>query len=215
MKTPRLLTLTLLFTTALAPFRAAAEGLERELPPPDFYARNADALGLSEAQKDRLRETMQRAESQFREVREQMGSREAALREAVADASKSEDEVMPHLRAMLETEAKAKAVQFRAQLTLRRLLTPEQWEKARPLIAQAGAKGGGPSDEMRARLQERFEQVRSRAQEIFRDSAPPEEFQRTVREVEERVKAGDPEGARKMLERILQELEKERVKRGK
>jgi hypothetical protein len=131
---------------------------------------------------------------------------------------KPEAEIMERLKAMLATEAEAKAIQFRGHLALRRLLTPAQWEKARPLIARAaeqpGAQDRARMEEMRARLQERFEQIKAQAKELYRDSEPPEELRQMGRAAEEKLKAGDLDGARQLLERGLEELEKERVKRG-
>ena len=197
------------------PLRAAEDaGLKSVLPPPEFYSRQAEALQLTAEQQRSLRELFAGMNREFAVAQSNLTLRSRELEAAVQDTSLPADEVTRQFQALLQAENCAKELRFHASLAARRLLTPEQWERARALADSAPSRARtGPAanlpEEVRAPLQKKLERVRARAREAF-PGGPPPAFRRRMNELQNRVRSGQAADADKIFDQLIADLEKRR-----
>lgn len=212
----RFLALLALGTLAVLPLRAADDhaGLKSVLPPPEFYVRHKESLDLTSTQGQSLRELLDTMNRDFRAAEADLTARSRELQAAVEDKSLPADAVKQKLQALLQAENRAKEIRFHASLAARRLLTPEQWERARALADSAPSRARtGPAanlpEEVRAPLQKKLERVRALAREAF-PGVPPPEFRRRMNELQNRVRSGQAADADKIFDQLIADLEKRR-----
>ena len=203
-------------TLAASLSRAADDNatLKSVLPPPEFYVRHKEALNLTPAQGQSLREVLGTMNREFSIAQSNLTLHSRELGAAVEDKSLPADAVKQKLQALLQAENRAKEIRFDASLAARRLLTPEQWEKARLLTNAAPSRlRTGPAanlpEEVRAPLQKKLERVRALAREAF-PSGPPPDFRRRLNEVQTQVRNGQVEAADKLFDQLIAEMEKRR-----
>src|SRR4051794_36197000 len=110
--------LVALFTAALAAHTVHAQGpadpIGRNLFPPEFIMNNADAINLTDAQKQSLHETMQQRQEQFGELQQALQRETEALGKLLAEPSANETSVLAQFDKLQDREREIK----RAQLSL-------------------------------------------------------------------------------------------------
>ncbi len=218
MKTPsffHLTTLLALLALAVLPVRAQdGAGLKSILPPPEFYTRHKDALNLTSEQGRALREVLNGLHREFTPAESNLTVATRELETAVADATRPAAEVTRKVEALLQAENRAKIVRFNASLAARRLLTDEQWAKARTLAAAAPTRPRtGPAsnlpEDSRAALKAKLDRVRALAGEVFPDGPPPE-MRRRFAALPDKVRSGQTAEAEKLFDQLIADLEKRR-----
>ncbi len=165
--------------------------------PLDFYLKNREALGLNE---DQVRE-MDRIAEELRESGEKI---------EVAQNPVDQDKVMGSFERLLQAENEMKMLQFRARIAMRKVLTPEQFEKVQGLAKKAVTSRGGAAG---GDVREMFEQVRRGIGKRSGGGEPPRELVEKLEQVEQAVKHGRGEEAKRQLEGMLRHLREERGSR--
>src|SRR5687767_6267057 len=104
----KLAALFALLSLAVARVGVAAEGLDAELLPPEFLFTQRDALGLSDAQLQAIKEAMERARGDFEKHKAQVDERAHALKEILRQPDPDVAQVEEKLRALLIKETDVK-----------------------------------------------------------------------------------------------------------
>lgn len=210
MKTPRiiLLVLPILCLGGAAVSLAVAEQLAPGnsgvvLLPPDFYNSHREALGMSE---DQLREMQRIAEESFRPaegLQAEMRKRNEALREVIARHPANPDEAAERFRQVLEVEHQIKAMQLLAKVAMRNILSAEQFEKLKQLVAKYQARKG---DNVTAGLKEKFEQLKQEIKRRAGGGEPPRELVGRLEQIERAARDGRVKEAEQQVDVLLRQL---------
>lgn len=205
---------TLLAFCALAalPLRAAEDaGLQSVLPPPEFYSRQAETLQLTPEQQRSLRELFAGMNREFAVAQSNLTHRSRELEAAVQNTTLPAAEVAGRFQALLQAENRAKEIRFHASLVARRLLTEEQWQKARSLADAAARTRPNPAanspDDVRAPLQKKLERIRALVAEVY-PNGPPTELRARFTGLHSQVRASQSADADKLFDQFVADLEK-------
>jgi Spy/CpxP family protein refolding chaperone/ribosomal protein S20 len=174
--------------------------------PLDFYAKHREALGLSEDQMHELQRIAEGMREPAQKLEGLMHERTKAMHEAISQNPIDPEKAMDRFQEVLKAENEMKALQFRARIAMRKVLTSEQFSKVGSIVKKAAAaQGGAASGEMR----EMFEQVRREIAKRSGGGAPPRELVEKLEQIEQAVKHGHEEEAKQQLKGILHQLREE------
>lgn len=170
--------------------------------PFDFYARHHKALGFSEEQRRALKQITDSLQKEARRLEEERGKRTQALQAAIAQNPVDVERAMAAFGAVLEAENELKALQFRGGLTMRNVLTPEQFSQVQALAVKDGAdRIGGARAALSRRLQDLRDEVRQRT-----GGQPPREIIERIQLIEQATQEGRFSEAKSQLESVLRKL---------
>jgi Spy/CpxP family protein refolding chaperone len=172
--------------------------------PPDFYHKHREALGISE---DQLREMQRIAEESFKpagDLQAEMRKRTEALHEAIARHPADPDEAAQRLRQVLEIEDQLKSMQLRAKVAMRNVLSPDQFEGLKRLVAKMqGERGGGVT----AGLKEKFERLKQEIKHRTGGGEPPRAMIDRLERIESAARDGRVEEAERQVDALARQLE--------
>lgn len=171
--------------------------------PPDFYHDHREELGLNENQ---LREMQHIAEESFKPaegLQAEMRKRTEALHESLAQHPANPDEAAQRLRQVLEIENQLKAIQLRAKVAMRNVLSAEQFEKLKQLVAKSQA---GRGEGATAGLKEKFEQLKRELQRRTGGGKPPRELVERLEQIERAARDGRVQEAEQQVDALLRQL---------
>jgi Spy/CpxP family protein refolding chaperone len=192
------------------PVAENANPFEMELFPPEFLISQHEALGLTETQLQDLQAVMQDTQPKFESLKGELEERAKALKDALHQTKPDIAQTEEKLRTMLSKENEMKLLQVHLMLTLRDKLTPEQVEKARQLRPHFN--NAGATDDLRKRLQAKFEKLRDIIEARAAGGAPPEDIVAKAREIQELMQSGKPFDAEKKLDALLSSLTAQNAK---
>lgn len=206
----------LLLATVTTPARAQVDAVREfrgDLFPPDLILSNAEALGLTEPQRDAVTALVKEAKQAFAEARPKLQEATDALGQTLKSGSVSEEKAEEQFTSILEVEKNLKRAQFLMLVRAKNLLTPAQQEKMRALVASLPQKGGTkqpPTEsgrpDARQELNARMQKVQAgvdRWRKEGRDPAPILELMKTFGE---QMQAGRLSEAKETLQRALERL---------
>jgi Spy/CpxP family protein refolding chaperone len=208
MHLPKLLLTAALAALAILPHRAAAQGGDPfggKLFPPDLIMTNADAIGLSQEQREGIRDLVEAVQPRFTEMQQQLKGEVDALRKLIEQAEPDQAAVLAQFDKLNDREKEIKRAQLTMLLDLRKKLTEDQRTKLaqlRPQQPQAGPGGGIPQS-----LRDKMERVKAAAtkwQSEGRDVAPVAQI---MQQFEATMRAGKPQEAEAVLDQALKILE--------
>ncbi len=203
----RLLFIAAIAALAIVPHRAAAQGGDPfggKLFPPDLIMNNADALGLSQEQREGIRDLVQAAQPRFGEMQQQLKDEVDALRKLIDQAEPDQTAVLAQFDKLNDREKEIKRAQLTMLLDLRKKLTEDQRTKLAQLRPQQPQ--GGPAAVPQS-LRDKMERVKTAAakwQSEGRDVAPVAQI---MQQFEATMRAGKPQEAEGVLDQALKVLE--------
>ena len=192
---------------ALLPYRAAAQGGDPfggKLFPPDLIMNNADAIGLSQEQREGIRDLVQGVQTHFGEMQQQLKDEVDALRKLIEQPEPDQAAVLAQFDKLNDREKEIKRAQLTMLLDLRKKLTEDQRTKLaqlRPQQPQAGP--GGVPQAIRDKM-ERVKAAANKWQGEGRDVAPVAQI---MQQFEATMRAGKPQEAEAVLDQALKILE--------
>lgn len=200
--------------TAVAQVDATKEFREA-LFPPDLILREADALGLTDEQRDGVTPLVKAMKQTF-------ADRQAKLREATENLGQSlkvpsirEEAALDRFAAVLEIEAEIKRAQFLMLLRAKNLLSPEQQEKLRVIVKNQPSKGplrkqvaaGSGSTDIRQELNARMQQVQVEVERWRREGRDPAPILALMNTFADQMQAEQFPGAKETLQLALERLD--------
>ncbi len=207
-------TITLFAGIAWLSFSAVAgdspsDGLTGHFFPPEAVMQAHERLGLTAAQKEALRATMERTQSRFEEMKQRVERETTALAELAKPERVDEKALLAQLNKVLEAEAEVKRLHLTTLAAIKNTLTPEQQSKLRALMKEHGAGGPVPSGATKERLQSKIKKVQAGVQKWQEAGRDPSEVARIMEEFKPLIDAGKIAEAEAVLERALKALEAE------
>lgn len=121
--------------------------------PPELIMHHQHALNLSEDQRKRLIETVQKSQPQFTELQWQLEAEQAALNSLIRTERPDEKQIVAQLDKVLQLEGAMKRGQLVMLVRLKNELTPEQQTKLRETMRprfpppMGGQPGQGPQSQ--------------------------------------------------------------------
>jgi Spy/CpxP family protein refolding chaperone len=132
----------LLSAPTAAPVEAAKD-FSGDLFPPDLILREAEALGLTDQQRDAVAALVKEAKQSFAKGQPRLRETTDALANSLKAPSVGEQAALNEFTAMLDAEREIKRAQFLMLLRVKNLLTPSQQEKLHSIVASHPSKGAG------------------------------------------------------------------------
>ncbi len=197
---------TALAAFALFAFCARAQSgdpLGSKLFPPDLIMNNADAIGLTQEQREAVRDLVQEAQPHFGEMQEQLRQEGDALAKLLDKPDADQAAVLAQADKLMDRERDVKHAQLTLLLSLRKKLTDDQRAKLAQLRPEKPGGGGFPPQELRDKM-ERVKAAAMKWQSEGRDVAPIVEI---MQQVDPLVRTGKMREAEALLDQALKLLE--------
>jgi Spy/CpxP family protein refolding chaperone len=191
-------------TTLSAPLVQAqgpADPIGRNLFPPDLIMSNADAIKLTDSQKQAVQEAMQENQPHFTELQEGLRQEMETFGKMLGDPAAAAPSVLAEFDKVQDREREIKRAQLALLLGLRATLNDEQRAKLAELRAKNPPPQGRP--EFAAKMQ----RIRAGAEKWQSEGRDPSQ----IREIMERfgplMRDGKAEEANAVLDEALKALE--------
>jgi Spy/CpxP family protein refolding chaperone len=182
--------------------------------PPDFIVANAQAISLSEAQKQKLQAAVEQVQSRFGELSPRVGKEAEALGQLIDQAGADRSAVLAQFEKLQEIERELKRAQLELLLDLRGMLNEGQRAtltklKERQAASDAGgsSKRDGAMPAQMKQIQEKAERVRAGAEKWQSEGRDPSPIAEIMQQIGPLMQAGKLEEASEMIDRALKLLE--------
>ncbi len=123
---------------AQAPGQPGEDPLSRYLYPPELVFDHQQAIGLSDAIRQKIQEAVVEAQRKFFGLQLAMGKETEALKNLLQGGSVDEDAVLKQIDQVLGVEREVKRVQLSLMIKIKNALTPEQQTTLRKIRDQDG-----------------------------------------------------------------------------
>jgi len=186
-------------TLTLFTQRAAAQDpFGGKLFPPDLIMNNADSIGLSQEQREGIRDIVQGAQPRFGEMQEHLKTEVDALRKLVEQANPDQAAVLAQFDKVNDREREIKRAQLTMLLDLRKKLTDDQCTKLAQLRQQQ-ASPGAPSQGLR----EKVDRVKAGAMKWQSEGRDPAPVGQLMQQAEPLFRAGKFQEAEAIVDQAL------------
>lgn len=172
-----------------------------KLFPPDLIMSNADAIGLSQEQREAVRDLVQGAQGRFGELQQNLRTEVEALAKLAEPANADQAAVLAQFDKVADREKEIKRAQLSMLLELRKKLTDDQRAKLAQMRPERPQNSPGPE------LREKMERVKAGAakwQSEGRDVSP---IAQMMQQFEPLMRSGKIQEASALLDQVLKELE--------
>jgi hypothetical protein len=200
------------FATASAQGGAAKE-YRGDLFPPDLILREAEALGLSDEQRNAVAALVKETKKAFVEGQSKLRDTTDVLSKTVKGNSISEQTALEQFTATLEAEKEMKRAQFLMLVRAKNLLTSTQQEKLRAIVESQPPKSSGkkPASEggttdVRQELNARMQKVQAEVDRWRREGRDPGPIVELMKTFGDQMQAGQFPEAKETLQRALERL---------
>lgn len=134
------------------PFMRGPDPMMQNLFPPPLIMEAGEKLGLTEQQRDALRNEMEKSRDKFEPAQQKLREEMEKLGQLLKEPRVDEEKAIAQLDKVLVAEAEIKMAQLGLNIRIKNLLTPEQQEKLRefmkerrPPMSPEGERGPRPS----------------------------------------------------------------------
>jgi hypothetical protein len=207
--------LGLLFVPGLITSAGAQVGSTREyrgdLFAPDLILREAEALGLSDQQRNDVTALVKETKKAFADAQPKLRDTTDGLAQTLKATSVSEKSALDQFTATLEVEKEMKRAQFLMLVRAKNLLTPVQQEKLRAIVESQPPKGkktpteSGTTD-VRQELNARMQKVQAEVDRWRREGRDPGPILELMKTFGDQMQAGQFPDAKETLQRALERL---------
>jgi Spy/CpxP family protein refolding chaperone len=128
----------LLFGAVAAQAQQTADPIGEALFPPELVMQNQQAIGLSDQQKESLKNELRQAQQQFTDLQWKLQDEVEHMAKLVSPNTVDEKQVLAQLENVLNAEREVKRRQITLLVRIKNLLTAEQQGKLRTLRAAGG-----------------------------------------------------------------------------
>lgn len=201
MNTRPLLIAIAALTTSLLHAQSPIDPIGGNLFPPDFIMANADAINLTDQQRQALRDTVEKNQERFSGLHQALKQEADALGKLLAQPASTEAAVLAQFDKLQDREREIKRAQLALILGLRGKLTDGQRVKLTELRAKNP--GQQPPPQFAAKM-ERIKAGIARWQSEGRDPSP---IGRMMQQFEPLMRSGQIEPANALLDQAIKALE--------
>ena len=120
-----------------SPGAPSPDPIGQNLFPPDLVFSQADAIGLTDAQKTTIQPLMLRAQAHFLELQPRLQRAVQTMVSLIAQSRVDESRVLSQLEKVLSVEREIKRTQIGLMIRIKNVLTVEQQARLRQLRAEA------------------------------------------------------------------------------
>jgi Spy/CpxP family protein refolding chaperone len=114
--------------------------IAQNLFPPDLVFAQADAIGLTDAQKMAIQPVMLRAQARFLELQPRLARAVQTMASLLGQSRVDESQVLSQLEKVLSVEREVKRTQIGLMIRVKNVLTVEQQTKLRQLRVDSGSR---------------------------------------------------------------------------
>jgi Spy/CpxP family protein refolding chaperone len=172
-----------------------------KLFPPDFIMNNADAIGLSQDQRESIRDLVQGIQGRFAELQQQLKAEVEALAKVAEPANADQSAVLAQFDKVADREKEIKRAQLSMLLEIRKKLTDDQRAKLAQMRPEKPQ--NFPPPELREKM-ERVKAAATKWQSEGRDVAPVAQM---MQQLDPLLRAGKMQEAGALLDEALKTLE--------
>ena len=169
---------------------------------PELILQHREELELTAEQIERIRGHIRGATTDAVQAEKRVEPETRRLSGLLAAENVDESAALAQLDKMLDAEREVKRVHLRVLIRIRNELTTEQ----RGILAAKQKQAPRP-DELQRRLRAKLSRIQKEVQRRARAGQPPAEVLRLMPSFEKEMKAGRPEAAEAVLDRILKLLD--------
>ena len=183
-----------------------------DLFPPDLILREADALGLTDEQRDSVAALVKETKQAFVDEKPKLKDTTETLGQSLKASSVPEQMALDQFTALLEAEKEMKRAQFLMLVRAKNLLTPAQQEKLRTIVESQPPKGGkkpsseGSPKDVREELNARMQKVQTEVDRWRREGRDPGPIVELMKTFGDQMQAGQFPDAKETLQRALDRL---------
>lgn len=209
-----LLLATLLAGTAAAQVDAMKE-FRGDVFAPDLILREAEALGLTDKQRDAVTALVREMKQAFTDRQPKLKETTGTLAQSLKSATVPEQTALEEFTAILEVEKEIKRAQFMMLIRAKNLLTPAQQEKLRVIVANQPVKGSikqppslaeSKQPDARAELNARMQKVQAGVDRWRKEGRDPAPILELIKFFGDQMQAGQLPEAKETLQRALERL---------
>jgi uncharacterized membrane protein len=133
-----MLGILLLFGAVVARAQQSADPIGEALFPPELVMQNQQAIGLSDQQKESLKNELRHAQQQFTDLQWKLQDEVEQMAKLLSPTTVDEKQVLAQLEKVLTAEREVKRQQITLLVRIKNQLTAEQQGKLRTLRAAGG-----------------------------------------------------------------------------
>ena len=194
----------------------AAREFRSDLFPPDLILREAEALGLTDQQRDAVARLVKETKRAFVEGQPKLRATSEILAQSLKSPTVTEQTALDQFGAILEAEEEFKRAQFLMLLRAKNLLTPSQQEKLRAIVESQPSKSSGkmaatsPTESAptnaREELNARLQKVQAGVDRWRREGRDPAPILELIKTFGDQMQANQLPAAKETLQRALDRL---------
>ncbi|MEA3210903.1 MAG: hypothetical protein QOE70_3960 [Chthoniobacter sp.] len=188
-------------TAAVLHAQSPVDPIGRNLFPPDLIMANADAIHLTDGQRQALRDTAEKVQERFSGMAQALRQEADTLGKLLAQPGSTEADVLAQFDKLQDRQRELQRAQFSLMFAIRGQLTEDQRTKLTELRAKSP--GPQPSPEFLAKV-DRFKAGVARWQSEGRDPTP---IGQMMQQFEPLMRSGQIEPANALLDQALKALE--------
>lgn len=184
-----------------------------QLFPPDLILRQAEAIGLSDTQREAVLSLVREMKKTMTDGRVKLKEATDGLRDSLGTSGLSETATMEKFSALLDIERELKRGQFAMLLKAKNQLTPEQQEKLRVIFRNQPRKGGdkpattdGRPVDVRQELNNRMQKVLAGVERWRSEGRDPGPILELINTFGEQMQAGKFPDAKDTLNKAIEKL---------
>jgi hypothetical protein len=208
----------ILVTLAFSAIASAQVDIGRDLIgeqlfPPDLILRQAEAIGLSDAQREAVLTLVRDMKKTMVDGRTKLKAATDGLRESLGASGTPEAAAMEKFSALLDIERDLKRAQFAMLLKAKNQLAPEQQEKLRVIFRNQPKKGGdkppttdGSPVDVRQELNNRMQKVLAGVDRWRSEGRDPAPLLELIKTFGDQMQSGKFPDAKDTLNKALEKL---------
>lgn len=181
--------------------------LGNQLFPPQFIMAHADGLGLTNEQRQAIRDAVESVHPKISAKAEGIKTETRALVELLAGAKVDRAAALAQLGKLSGIEAEAKALHFALLIEVRNQLSADQLQQLRRVHRQRELQGSPKKQHaLEKRLHGKAERIREAVQRRVENNDPPHEVAELMNQVSTMMQAGRVDDAEAVMDQALKML---------
>jgi len=196
------------------PDQRPPDPMRETLFPPDLLMRNAEAIGLTDLQRESLMAEMRKAEGRFRELEPQMRKEMQVLFDLTKEERPDPEKVLAQLDKAMAAEREMKRTHMAFMVAIKNILTPAQQAQLQELRPKPPAPPApdAPQGVPPGSIKEKMDRVQAGLKEWKDAGRDPVPVDQILREFDPFIKERKFAEAEAVLDRALEALRKDEKK---
>lgn len=183
----------------------AEETLDTLLPPPFFFRKNAEQIGVDAVTRERIEKMYKAAEPEYHKLKAVVEQRTLDLYKFLVADQLDEEEINQRMKSLLDAESKLKLYQVHVRITLLSQVSAKQRQAIRDLAT-------GKKPDVRKDLGAKVEAIRRLSEQYKKQGGSLRDVQKQMAVIQKSIDSGNSEQAAKLLDELIKELKKSPTK---